>query len=266
MKDLRLGSKIIATTFRQSTCQLDWLAADAIALAVRCGLLLVLYHYTFQVKGGIIAGQTYPVVAWSMFLYFIFMTFRLRQLDQVINDDIQSGRIEMFVNKPVSYLAYRMWSQIGSGSAAVALLVPLGICAMLVAIPAPAMLATGFFWLTLPFVLLGCTLLSLIIYAIVGMSAFWIDDCTPVHWIIDKLIMILGGSYLPIAFFPPIMKAIADYSPFGACQFITHMTADSWQTEAWRLIGIQWAWVLVLGIAMVLMYKNARQKLSVNGG
>jgi ABC-2 type transport system permease protein len=266
MKSLRLGAKIVSTIFRQSTYQLDWAIADAISLAVRCGLLLALYHYTFQVKGGTIAGQQYPVVAWSMFMYFIFMTLRLRNLDSLINQDIQSGNVEMFFNKPISYLVYRMWYQIGAGSASVVILAPLGIITMIAFVAAPAILTTGFFWLTLPMVVLGCTILSLLIYAIIGLTAFWIEDSTPVHWIVDKLIMILGGSYLPIAFFPPLMKSIAIYSPFGACQFITSMTADSWNTDAWKLIGIQWAWILVLMVGMIVMYKQARLKLSVNGG
>ena len=29
--------------------------------------------------------------------------------------DVQSGTVEMLFNKPISYLAYRMWWQLGSG-------------------------------------------------------------------------------------------------------------------------------------------------------
>ena len=148
MRNLRLGAKIISTIFKQSIYQLDWVIADAVALGISCGLLLMLYHYTFQIKGSVIAGQTYPVVAWSMFMYFLFRAFRLGEITKLINSDIQSGRVEMFINKPVFYLAYRCCYQVGIGSSAVILLTPLGIAAMLFFVPAPAMFLTGIFWLT----------------------------------------------------------------------------------------------------------------------
>jgi len=109
-------------------------------------------------------------------------------------------------------------------------------------------------------------MLSLIIYSIVGLLAFWVEDINPIFWVVDKAVMILGGSYLPVALFPKFMYNLALYSPFGASQFITHTVYDSWKTDWVLLIGLQLFWILVLGVALYLIFASARKKVSVNGG
>ena len=63
-------------------------------------------------------------------------------------------------------------------------------------------------------------ILGLLIYGIIGLMAFFIQDIRPIHWIVDKFVMILGGSYLPISMFPNFMKIIAYVSPFGAINLL----------------------------------------------
>jgi ABC-2 type transport system permease protein len=109
-------------------------------------------------------------------------------------------------------------------------------------------------------------ILSLLIYSVVGLLAFWIEDVKPLYWIVDKAVMILGGSYLPVALFPKIMYQIAIFSPFGASQFITHTVYDTWKVDYLKLIGIQLFWIIVVGIIVAYMFGRAHKKVSVNGG
>jgi ABC-2 type transport system permease protein len=108
--------------------------------------------------------------------------------------------------------------------------------------------------------------LSLLVYAVVGLLAFWVEDIKPLFWIVDKAVMILGGSYLPVALFPAIMYNVAIWSPFGASQFMTHTVYESWKTGYAEMIGIQVFWVVLLGIVVAYMFSRAHKKVSVNGG
>ena len=83
---------------------------------------------------------------------------------------------------------------------------------------------------------------------------------------VDKTVMILGGSYLPIALFPAFMYKLALYSPFGASQFVTHTVHKTWQTTWYQLIGIQIFWIILSGIIVYFMFEKAKKKVSVNGG
>lgn len=266
MKEIRLATKIIRTLVKDRMQYPGRLIADTFALVARCGVLLILYWYVFKLNGGTINGTTYILVAWSMFFYFAFSTLRLRDISRTIMRDVQSGNVEVLFNKPVSYLGYRIWWQIGSGLYPFLVATVLGSIALWLIVGIPQSMTIGIFAPTMLLVFVGASILSLVLYSIVGLLAFWIEEINPVFWMVDKAVMILGGSYLPVALFPVFMYKLALYSPFGASQFVTHTVYDTWASEWYLLIGIQAFWIVVLGLVMGIMFKKAREKVSVNGG
>ncbi|MDR1281544.1 MAG: hypothetical protein LBK99_12065 [Opitutaceae bacterium] len=260
--EIRFAFLLIRNELRQSRRSL----MEALIIAFRCGLLLLVYASTYRMKGDLIAGLRYETVAWSMFLYFMFSTLKLRRIAPSLFQDIQSGDVQLLINRPIPHLGYRMWNQIAAGCVSAVCVVPVAVFLMFLNIPAPSIMRSGIFWGTLPVVLAGCVILSLLVYSIIGLAAFWMEEPTPLFWISDKSVMILGGSLLPVAFFPPFMKTLAIYSPFGSCQLLTHMTSATWNHEALKSIGIQWFWIVTLLFFLVWLNKKARVKLSINGG
>ena len=266
MQAIRLGSKIVETLVRDRIYYPGRLIVDTFGIIARCGVLLVLYWYVFNLNDGVINNTTYIVAAWSMFFYFAFSVFRLRDISRAIMQDVQSGNIEILFSKPVSYLAYRMWWQVGAGLYPFLVISLAGAIVLALIVGLPATMSVSIFVPTVVLVVLLGTLLSLFLYAIVGLLAFWIEDINPVFWIVDKTVMILGGSYLPVALFPDLMYKIAVWSPFGASQFITHTVYETWATEWVMKIGIQALWILVAAIIVFILFAKAREKVSVNGG
>jgi ABC-2 type transport system permease protein len=266
MSEIRLANKVIRTLIKDRIHYPGRLIADTSALVARCGVLLILYWYVFQLNGGMVNGTSYAVIAWSIFFYFAFSTFRLRDIAKTIMQDVQSGNVEVLFNKPISYLAYRTWWQIGLGMYPFLVAIILGSITLGLIVGFPASMTIGIFLPTVLLVFIGAAALSLVLYAIVGLLAFWIEDITPVFWIVDKAVMILGGSYLPVALFPDFMYKLALYSPFGASQFVTHTVYESWENNWYILIGIQAFWILVLSLIVFVMFEKARKKVSVNGG
>lgn len=266
MREIRLANKIIGTLVKDRIQYPGRLIADTFVIIARCGVLLIIYWYVFKLKGGLINGTPYIIAAWSMFFYFAFSTFRLREISRAIMGDVQSGNVETLLSKPISYLFYRVLWQIGSGLYPFLMAAVLGSIALIFIVGVPQTMTIGLFLPTLLLALFGVSILSLLLYSIVGLLAFWVEDINPVFWIVDKTVMILGGSYLPVALFPVFIYRIALYSPFGASQFITHTVYDTWQTDWYILIGIQIFWILVLGLVTYLMFTAAKKKVSVNGG
>lgn len=242
------------------------LIVDTFGIAARCGVLLVLYWYIFKTKGGEINGVTFQIASWSMFLYFAFMTLRLRDLASSIMQDIKSGTVEILFSKPVHYLMYRIWWQFGAGLYPFFVATILGTLALMFFVGIPSTMSTSFFFITLGIVFVLSTVLSLLVYSIVGLLSFWIEDIKPLYWIVDKAVMILGGSYLPVALFPPLMYKIAIWSPFGASQFVTHTVYETWRIDYIQMFGIQIFWIVSLGIVVSVMFGRAHKKVSVNGG
>ncbi len=242
------------------------LVADVMSTIARCGVTLILYSYIFKNRNNDINGITFQVAAWSMFLYFAFMNLRLRYLATTIMDNVKSGTVENLFAKPVNYLMYRIWWQIGQGLYSFLIVLIFGSVALWFFVGIPDTMSSAFFIVTLAIVFLLSILLSIGIYAAVGLLAFWIEDIKPLFWIIDKSVMILGGSYLPVALFPTLIYSIAVWSPFGASQFITHTVYESWKTNYLEMLGIQAAWIIIFFILVAIMFKKAHKRVSVNGG
>ncbi|MFA6514781.1 MAG: hypothetical protein WCT42_00760 [Candidatus Paceibacterota bacterium] len=239
---------------------------DTLSVVARFGVLIILYSYVFKINDGLIKNTTFVVTAWSMFFYFSFMILGLRNISKVIMHDVKTGNVEVLFSKPISYLFYRFWWQIGLGLYSFVVITIVGGLSLYLAIGFPSTFTSSIFLFTVPFIFLGGVILSLILYGIVGLLAFWIQDINPVFWIVDKAVMILGGSYLPVALFPLIMYKIALYSPFGASQFLTHSVYESWQSNWYELFSIQFLWIMILGFILYFMFKGAKKKVSVNGG
>jgi ABC-2 type transport system permease protein len=266
MRELRLGCKIVSTLLKNSLQYPGRLLLDIVAMLSWCGVCLLLYRYVFTLNGGTIKGTTFDVVAWSMFLYFAFSTLRLRSLTKTITQDVISGNVEMLFNKPVSYLVYRFWWQIGEGMLSFLVIAPISVLVMVALLGVPTTMANWFFLATLPIAMLGSALLSLMFYGIFGVIAFWMTDPAPIQWIADKFVMVLAGSYLPVAFFPKIMYVLARFSPFGGTLILSQMPYTTWKTDAWMLLSVQYLWILILGTVLVVMFRIAKQRVSINGG
>lgn len=266
MKVIRLGNKIVQTLVRDRIYYPSRLIVDTCSIIARCGVLLVLYWYVFRLNNSVINNTTHIVATWSMFFYFAFSVFRLRDISRAIMQDVQSGNIEILFSKPIFYLSYRMWWQIGAGLYSFVVISIVGAIALALIVGIPATMSLTIFIPTLILVVLLGTLLSLFLYAVVGLLAFWIEDINPVFWIVDKAVMILGGSYLPVALFPNFMYKIALWSPFGSSQFITHTVYETWATDWIMKIGIQIFWILCTAIIISILFAKAREKVSVNGG
>lgn len=266
MKGLRLAGKTIKILVKDRIHYPGRLLIDTFSMISRYGVVVILYWYVFKLRGGLIDGATFVPVAWSMFFYFSFMVFRLRDISRSIMEDVRTGSVELLFNRPISYLSYKIWWQVGSGIYSFLIMAILGAVVLYLTVGTAATMNSVAFLLTLILVFVLCCVLSLVIYMAVGLLAFWIEDINPVFWIVDKFVMILGGSYLPIALFPDFLSKLSVYSPFGASQLITHATQNDWLTIWPTLIGIQVFWVVVFALLVVVVFGQAKKRLSVNGG
>lgn len=266
MKRTRLARKILATLVKDRIQYPGRLLMDTAGLLARCGILLLLYWHVYRLRGGSINGTTFLFAAWSIFFYFAFSVLRCRDIAWSIMQDVKSGNVEVLLSKPVSYLSYRLWWQLGSSLYSFVVITIVATVGLAWAIGLPPTMTTALFLPTLVLTFLAGVLLSLFLYTVIGLLAFWIDDISPVFWVVDKAVMMLGGSYLPVALFPPLMYKLALYSPFGASQFVTHTVSATWQGNWPQLIGLQALWTAVFGLLVLVVFEAARKKVSINGG
>ena len=108
----------------------------------------------------------------------------------------------------------------------------------------------------------------MLIYALPGFSAFILIEIWPFSRLLDDMIRLLAGGFIPLAILPGFLKAIAHALPFRFLYSfpleLLFNTADmSKLLENFSLLMI---WICVFAALNIVMYRLALKKAVVQGG
>ncbi|MBU8914074.1 MAG: ABC-2 family transporter protein [Spirochaetales bacterium] len=182
-----------------------------------------------------------------------------------ISEEVKDGTIAYSLNRPYSYVLF--WISRGMGENLVKvlpLLIEGFVLALIMVGPLPGYfraLPIGFVTIVLG-ILIGTTL-----QAIIGLLAFWFEEVMPFWWIIQKLVFVIGGMFIPIDLYPEWLQRIARYTPFAFAAYwpATVFVNFSPERVVTTLIG-QVAYVALFGLIAAVLFRAAVRKLHVQGG
>ncbi len=205
----------------------------------------------------------------SQLLWYIalneWVLISLPDTQEDIEEDLRSGRLAYLLPRPVSYLSSLFAEGLGTLSAR---LVFLGVITFLFtwvragAFPfgwgaLATALATGF--------LAGTV--GVIFKMAIGLSAFWINQVEPFHWIWEKLLFTLGGLMLPLAIYPEWMQKAAHYTPFPAMLGDRSALAIEMSWPAALSLAAALLFWGALGLALIaLLYRKGLRIINIEGG
>ena len=185
-------------------------------------------------------------------------------LAQTISQNVKDGSIAYLLNKPYSFLLYHFSNTIGE-TIFRALMNALfgGIIVWWMVGPPPGPVG----WLYALIALLGAWILNFCITALIGLSAFLVEDVAPFMWIYQKFMFILGGFLIPLDFYPDWLQLIAKALPFSA---MIYGPSKLLVAPGIELLGsvmlAQTLWIAALGLTLVISYRRGVAYLTVNGG
>ena len=211
-----------------------------------------------------IAGFTMVQVLW----YLTFTeTIELSQTRVFIpiSTEVKDGTIAYSLSRPYSYVLYWISRSMGENLVKMGPMLATGFVIGLVLVgPLPGYLRA------LPAgvaaIVLGM-LIGTTIQTIIGLLAFWFEEVSPFWWIVQKLVFVIGGMFIPLDFYPEWLARFARVSPFA---FVAYWPASTWvdftpQRALTTFTGqIAWA-AFFLGLA-ALVFRAAVRKLHVQGG
>ena len=182
-----------------------------------------------------------------------------------IEEEVRRGDIAYRLGRPVSYLGAKLAEAAGEYVVRFLVLAVLGLPGAWLLTGALPADPRGLAW-AVPLAFLA-GLMMILVQAMIGLAAFWLQDATPVHWIVQKLLFVFGGLMIPLSIYPDWLRAIADATPFsaalyGCARLVLHHDAALVIGTAWRLA----AWTVVIGAALVVVYRRSLAVLTVNGG
>jgi ABC-2 type transport system permease protein len=182
-----------------------------------------------------------------------------------IERDVRSGELAYQLGRPTSYL----FSKLAEALAEQALgLVLLGVA------------GAGFaFWLAaglphapsqllwaLPLGLVA-SLLNTLCSALIGLSAFWLVDCSPLAWVFQKLTFVLGGLMVPLALYPDWLRNVALATPFAA---LIHgpgqMALGVGHERALSALLSLCLWTALSGALLAWVYARGLRAVELHGG
>lgn len=223
-----------------------------------------LWRVTFAASGtGEINGLTLVSTLWYLMIAETIELSRPR-LGNVISEAVKDGSIAYILSKPYDFLLYHFSSSMAETLLRALMNAVFGSILVWALIGAPPS-AIGAL-VVLP-VLVGAWTLNFCISALIGLSAFWVEDISAFLWIYQKLAFVLGGLLIPLDFYPPALQAIARALPFAAMTYgPARLFIDPTPQAFLSTLSMQAAWIAVFVALLAAFYRKSIRVLTVNGG
>lgn len=223
-----------------------------------------LWRITFSAASSdVINGLSLHDTMWYLLLGETLELGRPR-LARVISEQVKDGSIVYLLNKPYNFLLYQLSSGLGESLPRMSMLFVLGgALVWTLAGPPPALVN----WPLALVALAGAWLLHFCANALIGLSAFAVEEVAPFEWIYQKLVFILGGMLIPLDFYPVWLQTISKSLPFAYMMYgpARLFVRPDPALFAQIIIG-QLLWLVVLGGILALVFSRGMKRLAINGG
>jgi ABC-type uncharacterized transport system permease subunit len=215
-----------------------------------------------ETVGGIALHQVITFV--TLVNLQVFLLFP--EIAGYVRERVREGQIAFDIGRPAPFLSQLLAHQLGA-TAAVAPFVALAVpCAMLLGgIQLPQSPMAGLLYV----VSLGLGyLVAMLIGLLIGLMAFWTMETGGVLTIYAFANQFFGGALVPLWFFPPALRRVADLLPFQAQAFIplSMYTGQLAGAQAARALGLQVFWVVALFALAWLVWRRAMHRVVIQGG
>ncbi len=159
-----------------------------------------------------LAGLTLAQTVWYLTFTETMEMSKTRLMDN-IQQEVKDGTLAVNLSRPYSYVLFHLSR--GMGESCVKMLPILAegfLFAVIFVGPLPGYFRALPFGLLL--ITLGILITNLWLLAI-GLVSFWSEEVTPLYWIVQKLVFILGGLFLPLDLLPSGLATAAKFMPFA---------------------------------------------------
>lgn len=225
-----------------------WLAIYAGATSI--GGVSLQQMITYALLGGIVTGAV-----------------RYEMIIGQIGRSLQTGDVAVWLLKPVSFPLYIIVSELGRAAYRLVVLVlpTVVVVALIYGMMPPASIVHGVMFVA--YVALAYAIISLA-SALFGLVSFWLLTSFSLEWLMQAILNLLSGQFIPFWFFPEPFGTISAHLPFA---WIVYYPAAVWlgrltEIEALAYFGIGCGWAALMGLAVAWLWSKASTRVIVQGG
>lgn len=193
-------------------------------------------------------------------------SFMFPEVAYLIENKVRKGDIAIDLGRPVPFLGQILASQVGFNVGwTLFLVLALPLAALVGGIQPPASVTAALLYLVS---LLLAYVIMVLIGVLLGLIAFWTIQVWGFEMIYSLVNRFFAGALMPLWFFPPPLRAIADLLPFQTQVFIPLALYFGRLTgpEIARAFGTQIFWIVVLAIVARFAWRRAIRRVVVQGG
>jgi ABC-2 type transport system permease protein len=213
--------------------------------------------------GGITLQQVITIVTLAnlqTFLIFPLVT------SLYVRERLREGQIALDLARPAPFLSQLLAHQAGATAATLPFVVlALPFAMLLGGLQPPISPIAGLLYL----ISLGLGyLVAVLLGLIIGLMAFWTMEIDGVATIYAFANQFFGGALVPLWFFPPVLRRVADLLPFRAQTFIpvSMYSGQLSSAQAVQALAVQVSWVAVLAGCAWLLWRRALRRVVIQGG
>jgi ABC-2 type transport system permease protein len=267
VKNLRTFWFIMQLNMRQAFYHKGGAIAMILVWSVRVGVTVLLYANIYKLIGQQnIKGISLEVAISGMMFFAIYSSSSGREIPKRVTAENKSGGIEVWFSKPIPYLLLKLGEVWGKNvPTMLGIAITCFVCWFFVSGKASIDHSILRFVLAVMLLLLG-SLISVTLYMLVSLTAIFLVESKAVNYIVDKLIMLFGGIYIPVAFFPTNFRVIGEMLPTTAATYGSQFLYPNFLDNVGRFFTLQIIWLVVLYAGLIFMQNKANKHLTVNGG
>lgn len=180
---------------------------------------------------------------------------------------VHDGQIALDLARPLPFIGQLFAQQLGATAGLlpfVLLSIPLALVVGHMAPPVSPGAAAAYL-----ISLLLAYLIATLIGLLMGLAAFWTVQSLGVGVIYEFATQFFGGALVPLFFFPPLLRTLADVLPFQTQVFIPvsiYTGAISDAGDIGHALGLQVFWIVALSVIAHFVWQHAKRVVTVYRG
>lgn len=228
-------------------------------------ILIFIYNRLWEViaSDSLTSGLNRTFIWYLLFAEMIILSNP--KIDRTLFDDIRSGTMAYYINKPISFFFMRYIEAIGNMSVSFFIMGGFGTIVTLIFTGKPP-----FEWWQFPIIFIMCYLsscINVIIYTAVGMCTLWLASIRTLAMAVERLAFTLGGAIFPLSVYPEWFVDIAKWTPFYSFYYLTvKLVYDFSFSNLLQAIFLNTFWILLTGTFISFAYKKLIQRINIYGG
>ena len=200
------------------------------------------------------------------YLLFAEMVILSRpRVERIIFDDIQSGTMAYYLNKPISFFLMRYVEALGNMSVTFLITGAFGSLVTLFVTGAPPFTLWQF-----PLIFIACFLsaaINTLLFTGVGLCGLWLNSIRTLAMAVERLAFIFGGAIFPLSIYPEWFVHIAQWTPFYSIYYLSiKLVYDFSWSNLLTAAALNLLWTLIIVSFILFAYGKLSKKVNIYGG